>query len=85
MIVGFAFAGGNQCRLAVCFADEFRSVDVGYPDLDGPQALLAQPLAMPTNAFPGGWHTAMLHVTAEACGGAADIALRVVIRDVSQP
>ena len=56
-------AGGDGSRLAVGFRHEFRGTDVGHPDLNRPEALGAQPLAMFADPLSRASHTAMLHVT----------------------
>ena len=72
LIVSILIAGGDEGRLAVCLADEFGGVHIGNPDLNRPQALLAQSLPILPYPVAGGCHTAMLHVTPRnACGRAA--------------
>jgi hypothetical protein len=56
-------AGRDGSRLAVSFRDEFRGPYVGHPDLNRPEALGAQTLAMFTDPLSCASHTAMLHVT----------------------
>ncbi len=51
-------AGGDGSRLAVGFRDEFRGPYVGYPDLNGPEALGAQSLAMFADPISCASHTA---------------------------
>ncbi len=56
-------AGGDGSRLAVSFRGEFWCSYVGYPDLNGPQALSAQPLAMFAYPLACTSHFLTLHVT----------------------
>nr|QNR36681.1 hypothetical protein BJP76_08650 [Mycobacterium avium subsp. hominissuis] len=44
-------AGSHERRLAVRFSDELRGVHIGNPELDRPQASLAQPFPVPANAL----------------------------------
>ena len=73
LIVSILIALSDECRLAVCFADEFGGVHIGNPDLNRPQSLLAQSLAILPYPVAGRCHTPMLHVTGpSACGCAAN-------------
>ena len=56
-------AGGDGSRLAVGFRHEFRGTYVGHPDLNRPEALGAQPLAIFADPLSCASHPAMLHVT----------------------
>src|SRR6516164_9700405 len=63
LIVSILIGISDECRLAVCFTDEFGGVHIGNPDLNRPQALLAQSLAILPYPVAGRCHTAMSHVT----------------------
>ena len=63
LVVGLVLAGRDGSRLAVSFRDEFRGPYVGHPDLNRPEALGAQTLAMFADPLSCASHTAMLHVT----------------------
>ena len=70
LIVSLLIARGDEGRLAVCLADEFWGVHIGNPDLNRPQSLLPQSLAILPHSVASGCHTTMLHVTRRsACGG----------------
>lgn len=45
-------AGGDHRGLAVGLRDELRSPDIGYPDLNRPEALFAQTLTMRAYSIP---------------------------------
>ena len=51
------------------FANKFRSIHVGHPDLDRPQALLAQAFAMTPYTVTSSRHISTLHVTQGQCYG----------------
>src|SRR5262249_21500370 len=47
-------AGGDRLRLAMCLRPEGRRAHVRHPNLNGPQPLRAQPLAMLAHLLPDG-------------------------------
>jgi len=64
VVVKLLFAGGDKDRLAVCFANEFRCVHIGDPDLNWSQASSSQPFAVAERG-PGAPDMRLcLHVTA---------------------
>lgn len=53
MIVVLVFAGRDERRRTVCFADKFGCVHIGNPDLYRPQTSLPQPLPISSHAISG--------------------------------
>jgi len=67
LVVGLVLAGGDGSRLEVSFRGEFWRPYVGHPDLNGPETLSAQALAMFAYPFACTSHVPMLHVTEAGC------------------
>lgn len=63
LIVGLMLTDRDGSRLAVRFRDELRSAYVGHPDLNRPETLRAQALAMFAYPIACARHGVMLHVT----------------------
>ena len=57
LVGGFVLVGCDGSRLTVSLCDELRGPHIGYPDLNGPETLLAHPLTVRTYALPRGGHT----------------------------
>lgn len=53
LIVVLVFAGRDERRRTVCFADKFGCVHIGNPDLYRPQTSLPQPLPISSHAISG--------------------------------
>ncbi|KAN92259.1 hypothetical protein Z584_02962 [Mycobacterium tuberculosis variant bovis B2 7505] len=53
LIVVLVFAGRDERRRTVCFADKFGCVHIGNPDLHRPQTSLPQPLPISSHAISG--------------------------------
>lgn len=55
--------GGDRSGLTVGLGDELWSLDIGHPNLNGPEALFAKSLAMRAYPIPCSCRAITLHVT----------------------
>src|SRR5699024_460940 len=87
LVVGFVGAACGQGRLAMGFGVEAGGTHVGDPDLDRPQPLPPQPVAVLGDpvahwAGIGLTHTLRLHVTGVICTGVLSITSSSTVCDM---